>query len=107
MEEEKKVYLGNLSYDLTEESLKEAITQKGITAKDVKIIKDKFSGKSKGFGFAEFDTEEQATAAIDALNGQEIQGRALRVSKAQKMKPRTERREGGNSYGGHRGGGRY
>lgn len=49
------------------------------------IISDKFSGRSKGFGFAEFYTPEQAQAAIDTLNGQELNGRALRVSKAQKM----------------------
>jgi len=90
MEEEKKLYIGNLEYGMTEADLKNFITEKGLSVKEVKIITDKFSGRSKGFGFAEFETEEQATQAIDALNGQEINGRALRVSKAQKMRPRRD-----------------
>lgn len=109
MEEEKKVYIGNLSFDLNEDELKQAIEEKGITVKEVKIIIDKFSGKSKGFGFAEFDTPELAQQAIDALNGQELNGRTLRVSKAQKMKPRSERRDnfGGGRGFGNEGGGRF
>ena len=96
MEEEKKVYIGNLFFGLKEEELKQTIEQKGLKVIDVKIIKDKFSGKSKGFGFAEFETKEDAEKAIEALSGQELQGRALRVSKAQKMRPRSERGPGYN-----------
>ncbi|UCC95928.1 MAG: RNA-binding protein [Candidatus Omnitrophota bacterium] len=101
MEEEKKIYIGNLEFGITEDQLKQFLGEKGINAKEIKIITDKFSGRSKGFGFAEFETEEQAQAAIEALNGQEINGRALRVSKAQKMRPRRDR----DSFGGNRGGG--
>ena len=91
MEEEKKVYIGNLEFGTTEDDLKKFIEEKNLSVKEVKIIIDKFSGKSKGFGFAEFETEEQTQQAIDALNEQELNGRTLRVSKAQKMRPRTDR----------------
>lgn len=91
MEEEKKVYIGNLEFGTTEDDLKKFIEEKSLNAKEVKIITDKFSGKSKGFGFAEFETEEQTQQAIDALNEQELNGRALRVSKARKMRPRDDR----------------
>jgi len=90
MEEEKKIYIGNLEFGLTEEELKSLIESKGIAVLEVRIVKDKFSGRSKGFGFAEFETPELAQAAIDALNGQEVNGRTLRVNKAQKMKPRSD-----------------
>ena len=103
MEEEKKIYIGNLEFDLTEEELKSTIESKGIAVQEVRIIKDKYSGKSKGFGFAEFETPELAQQAIDALNGQEINGRTLRVNKAQKMKPRRDNFGGGQGgYGGGR-----
>jgi len=97
MEDEKKLYIGNLEFGVTEDDLRKFIEGKELTVQEVKIIKDKFSGKSKGFGFAEFETEEQAQKAIDALNEQELNGRALRVSKAQKMQPRSEKR---NNFGG-------
>lgn len=103
MEEEKKLYIGNLEFGVTDADLKNFMEGKGLAVKEVKIISDKFSGRSKGFGFAEFDTPEQAQAAIDALNGQELNGRALRVSKAQKMRPRKEG-FGGGGGGGGRGG---
>lgn len=94
MEEQKKLYIGNLEFGVTESDLKGFIESKGLTVKEVKIISDKFSGRSKGFGFAEFDTEEQAQAAIDALNEQELNGRKMTVNKARKMEPR------GNNFGG-------
>ena len=68
MEEPKKLYIGNLDYGTTEDELKAIIEEKGITVKEVKIIIDRHSGRSKGFGFAEFETEELAQQAIDALN---------------------------------------
>jgi len=98
MEDEKKLYIGNLEFGVAEEDLRKFIEEKGLTVQEVKIIKDKFSGKSKGFGFAEFETEEQAQKAIDTLNEQELNGRALRVSKARKMRPRGENRD---NFGGH------
>ncbi|MCM8786598.1 MAG: RNA-binding protein [Candidatus Omnitrophica bacterium] len=91
MEEEKKLYIGNLEFGVTEDQLKKAFSDKGLAVKEVRIITDKFTGKSKGFGFAEFETEDEAQKAIDALNGQELNGRTLRVSKARKMQPRGAR----------------
>jgi RNA recognition motif-containing protein len=101
MEEQKKLYIGNLEYGVTDADLKKFMEEKGINPKEVKIITDKYSGRSKGFGFAEFDTDEQAQAAIDALNEQELNGRKLTVNKARKMQPRGEGFGGG---GGGRGG---
>ncbi len=99
MEEEKKIYIGNLEFGLTQEDLKRAIEEKGITPKDVKVIQDKFTGRSKGFGFAEFETEEETQKAIDALNGHELNGRTIQVNKARKMKPREDF-GGGHDYSG-------
>ena len=64
MEEEKKVYIGNLSYDLTEDDVRKLIEEKGITVKEVKLISDRNTGRAKGFGFAEFETEEDAQKTI-------------------------------------------
>jgi len=102
MEEQKKLYIGNLNYDTTEDDLKKFIEEKGITPMGIKIISDKYSGKSKGFGFAEFDTEEQAQKAIEALNEQEYAGRKLTVNKAKKMKPRGDNFGGGRQDSGYR-----
>lgn len=107
MEEEKKIYIGNLEYGATQEEIASMLSDKGITAQSVKIITDKYTGKSKGFGFAEFATEEEAKKAIEILNGQELNGRALRVSRAQKSKPRQDRFGGGGSGGGSGGGRRF
>lgn len=97
MEEQKKLYIGNLSYDVNESDLRGFMQEKGITPTEIKLISDKYTGKSKGFGFAEFETEEQAQAAIDALNEQEFTGRKLTVNKAKKMEPRKENFGGGGS----------
>ena len=105
MEEEKKLYIGNLDYNTTADDLKELLKEKGISAKEVKVITDKYSGKSKGFGFAEFETAEEAQKAIDALNEQELNGRKLTVNKARKMQPRKDNFGGGRDSGF--GGGRY
>ena len=91
MEEEKKVYIGNLEFSVTEDDLKACFAENSITVASVKIISDKFSGRSKGFGFAEFETEEEARKAIDTLNEKDLKGRPLRVSKAKKMQPRPDR----------------
>jgi len=90
MEEEKKLYIGNLEYGVKGEDLKQFIEDKGIAVQDVRVITDKYSGRSKGFGFAEFETAELAQQAIDALNDQELNGRPLRVNKAQQRKPRSD-----------------
>ena len=100
MEEQKKIYLGNLEYGVTESDLRNLLEEKGISVQEIKLISDKYTNRPKGFGFAEFATEEEAQKAIDALNGQELNGRTLKVSKAQKMKPRRDNFGSGGGYGG-------
>lgn len=82
MSEENKIYVGNLEYGVDESVLKSFIADKGLQAKDVKVIKDKYTGRSKGFGFVAFETDEELQKAIEALDGQDLNGRALKVNKA-------------------------
>jgi RNA recognition motif-containing protein len=93
------IYVGNLSREATEDELRQAFAAFGQVA-SAAIIKDKFSGESRGFGFVEMASKEEGQAAITGLNGKEFKGRALNVNEA---RPRAEggRGEGG---GGHRGG---
>lgn len=90
-----KLYVGNLPYNATEEELTELFGAHGTVA-SVHLISDRETGRSKGFGFVEFENDDEAKAAIDAVNGQEFGGRALVVNEA---RPQTERparrREGG------------
>jgi RNA recognition motif-containing protein len=95
-----KIYVGNMSYDVQEDDLRQAFSEFG-QVDSVSIIMDKFSGKSKGFGFVEMSTKEAGQAAIDGLNGKELKGRTVTVNEA---KPQTKTREGGP--GGGRGGGK-
>ena len=83
----KRLYVGNLSYSATEEDLRNLFADVGPVA-DVTIISDRDTGRSKGFGFVEMETEEAAGAAIEALNGQELGGRVLTVAEA---KPKASR----------------
>jgi len=85
------IYVGNLSYELTEDDLREAFQAFGQVA-SASIIKDKFSGRSRGFGFVEMPTEAEAKAAIAGLNDKDLKGRDLRVNEA---RPRSEGRQGG------------
>jgi RNA recognition motif-containing protein len=94
MEEEKKIYIGNLDYSVTEEELQRMIEDKGLKVKELSLVRDKFSGRSKGFGFAEFETDDQAQKAIEALDGQELKSRKLRVGKAIRRESRFEKQEG-------------
>ncbi|HSV26987.1 MAG TPA: RNA-binding protein, partial [Sedimentisphaerales bacterium] len=96
------IYVGNLSFNATEEELKAAFSAFG-TVSSASIIKDKFSGESRGFGFVEMPNQAEAQEAINRLNGQDMNGRALNVNEA---KPRTEggSRGGGRPGGGGRGG---
>jgi RNA recognition motif-containing protein len=89
MSEEKKLYVGNLEYSINDEELKNAFTAKGIAVKEVKIIMDKFSGKSKGFGFVELDDSVDVQQAIDTMDSQEVKGRKLKVNKANKPRPKN------------------
>ncbi len=95
------IYVGNMSYDTTEEDLRTECEAFG-KVESINIIKDKFSGQSKGFAFVEMSSNAEGKAAIDGLNGMELKGRALNVNEA---RPRTEN-FGGNtgSYGGGKGG---
>jgi RNA recognition motif-containing protein len=97
---EAKLYVGNLAYTATEEELQAAFSQAG-TVKSVAIIKDRETGRSKGFAFVEMETQEDAQKAISMLNGSQIQGRAIAVNPA---RPREER--SGDRFGGDRGRGR-
>jgi len=85
------IYIGNLSFDTTEDELRQAFEGFGEVS-TVNIITDKYSGKPRGFAFVEMPDKDQATAAISGLNGQELSGRELNVNEA---KPRTDSRGGG------------
>lgn len=94
----KKLYVGNMSYSTTDEVLREQFGQVG-TVESAKVIMDRETNRSKGFAFVEMSSEEEAEAAISKFDGVSIDGRALRVSEAKPMEPR--------SGGGGRGGSRY
>lgn len=99
----KKLYVGNMSYDTTDSSLKEQFSQAG-TVESATIIMDKMSGRSKGFGFVEMSSDEEAQAAIDMFNGKEVDGRTLTVNEARPMEDRPRREGGFNRGGASRGG---
>lgn len=100
----KKLYVGNLPYSTGEDDLRNLFGQYGEIA-SVTLIIDKMSGRSKGFGFVEFVEEDAATAATEATNGMELEGRALVVNVARPPAPREDRRGGfGGGRGGDRGG---
>jgi RNA recognition motif-containing protein len=90
MDEEKKIYVGNLEYTVTEDELRKVFENGGVHIVDLKIIKDKYTNKSKGFGFVEVGSEEEIEQAINSLDGQEFKGRKLRISKARKPRQRFE-----------------
>ena len=92
----KKIYVGNLSYHSTEDSLRNAFAQFGDVV-SANIVMDRYTGSSKGFGFVEMGSDQAANAAISGMNGQELDGRQLRVNEAND-KPRRE----GNGGGGGR-----
>jgi RNA recognition motif-containing protein len=103
-----KLYVGNLSYNVTSTDLEQMFGPHG-TVKSAQVISDKFSGQSKGFGFVEMGSDQEAQAAISALNGQQHDGRALTVNEARPREDRGGRGGGGGGRGrgGHGGGGRY
>jgi cold-inducible RNA-binding protein len=101
MEATMNIYVGNLSYEVTEEDLKQEFGTFG-QVELVKIIQDNYTGRSKGFGFVEMPNNSEAQAAIDGLKGKELKGRALNINEA---RPKTEgqgRRPGGGGGGGSR-----
>ena len=92
-----KLYIGNLSFDTTSDTLTEVFSKFGTVA-SANIIMDKFTNRSKGFGFVEFEDESCNFKAIEAMNGRELDGRKIRVSEAQEKAPRIS-----GGFGGHRG----
>lgn len=99
----KKLYVGNLSWNTTDDSLRDTFAQAGAV-ESAMVIKDKMSGRSKGFGFVEMASEEDAQKAIDMFNGKELDGRAVVVNEARPMEERP-RRDGGRGGRGGFGGG--
>lgn len=85
------IYVGNLRYGVTEEALKNLFEQYGEVA-SVKIIKDRFTGESKGFAFVEMPSDDEARKAIDGLNGKDVDGRSLRINEARPREERPNRR---------------
>ncbi|MGB5156113.1 RNA recognition motif domain-containing protein [Desulfobacterium sp. N47] len=99
-----KIYVGNLSYEVNEDDLRQAFEQLG-KVDSVSIINDKYSGRSKGFGFVEMSSDAEAQAAIEGLNGKELKGRAINVNEARPREDRGDRggrggRTGKPPYGG-------
>ena len=98
----KKLYVGNLSYSMTDTTLEQSFAACG-TVESAKVIMDRDSGRSKGFGFVEMSSDAEATKAIETLNGQVVDGRPLTVSEAKPQAPREG--GGGGGRGGFGGGG--
>jgi len=96
----KKLYVGNLSYSMTDADLQNLFEQHGAV-QSAQVIKDRDTGRSKGFGFVEMDSSAEAQAAISALNGQDLNGRSLTVNEA---RPREERSDSARGMAGSRGG---
>src|SRR5687768_1817651 len=92
----KKLYVGNLSFQTTNQDLQDLFSQAG-TVESAQIIEDRDTGRSKGFAFVEMSTNEEAASAIDQFNGKDVGGRMLKVNEA---KPRENRSGGGNRGGG-------
>ncbi|MEW6072388.1 MAG: RNA-binding protein [Planctomycetota bacterium] len=93
-----RIYIGNMSWETTEDSLMAALTEGGRQVKDLHIVADRETGRPRGFAFAEFATEADAQAAIKALHGSKLDGRELKVNEAQERAPRP----GGGGGGGRR-----
>lgn len=83
----KKLYVGGLSWDTTSDSLREAFAKAG-TVESSNVIADRETGRSKGFGFVEMSTEEEAAAAIEMWNGKDLEGRTVTVNEARPQEPR-------------------
>jgi len=97
-----KLYVGNLTFKTTSQDLQELFAQAG-TVQSASVVEDRETGRSRGFGFVEMSTNEEAAAAIDQFNGKDLGGRALKVNEA---KPRENRGgSGGRNFGANRGGG--
>jgi len=113
----KKLYVGNLSYSIRDNDLQQAFGEYGVVT-SAKVMMERETGRSKGFGFVEMGTDAEALAAIEGMNGQQLDGRALTVNEARPMEPRPagggyggggggRSGGGGGGYGGGGGGGGY
>ena len=100
-----KLYVGNLSFNITENDLQDAFAAHG-TVTEANLMMDRMSGRPRGFGFVTMSTAEEAQKAIDAMNGKELDGRALTVNIARPREERAPGGGGGRGYGGGGGGGR-
>ena len=98
-----RLYVGNLSYNVTEPELREVFAENGRNVVEVKIVMDRDTGRPRGFAFVEMGSDDEASQAIQSLTGREVQGRAINVSEARERTPRS----GGGGYGGGGGGGGY
>ena len=98
----KKLYVGNLPFNASEEQLQEWLGQAGVSASAISLIRDRFTGQSRGFAFVEIASDEDADRVINSLNGQNFGGRNLVVNEA---RPQTERSGGGGGRGAYGGGG--
>jgi RNA recognition motif-containing protein len=101
----RKIYVGNLPWSTTSADLEAMFSPHGAV-RSAEVISDRETGRSRGFGFVEMETDEGLQAAIAALNGQEVNGRALTVNEARERTPRPGGGGGGGGYGGGGGGGR-
>jgi RNA recognition motif-containing protein len=97
----KKLYVGGLSYNTTEDGLKTTFSQAG-TVESAIVITDRISGRSKGFGFVEMSSDEEAQKAIELFNGKELDGRVITVNEARPMTKRFPRRNGSRGFDGGR-----
>jgi RNA recognition motif-containing protein len=99
-----KLYVGGLSYDTTDEGLKEAFEKAGKVT-SARVMRDRETNRSRGFGFVEYETPEDAAKGIEMWNGKELDGRTLRVNEARPMEPRGQGGRGGFGGGGRGRGG--
>jgi RNA recognition motif-containing protein len=99
-----KLFVGNLPYSATEADIQNFFAQAGVTVDSVNVMRDRFSGEARGFGFVEINDDAMANQAIEACNGRDLLGRALVVNEARPMAPRGEG-GGGGGRGFNKGGG--
>ena len=97
-----RLYVGNLSFDTTEDSLNKALSADGRGVKEVNLVLDRDTGRPRGFAFAEMANDNDAQAAIKALDGSELDGRNLKVNEAHERQPRSGGGGGGGGGGGRR-----
>ncbi len=94
-----KLFVGSLAYSVTDDELAAFFADAGTVA-SAKVIMDRDTNRSKGFGFVEMSSDEEAKAAVDSLNGKDLNGRAVAISEARPQAPRENRGGGGGGYGG-------